>query len=746
MSRQRSQLGSRMRVGSRMRGAALGLVAAATALSYVLLSPTAGASPESDAQDAITAAWEANGGAGSRLGTQQGAVYSVGGGFAADYTGGKIFFTPDTGARAMYGPILDKYETAGGPDGSDLGFPDSNQTTGLAGPDSQFIEFGAVGHPLIFFTPEHGAFVVRGPINAAWDTLHSSAGPLGPPAGDETFAGDVVSQKFAAGELSWNRKTNSYATVPAELADQLADLHFEVNPTGAINAAWRATGGATGPLGARQGDQQAIGDDGQVQDFAGGKVFFTPATGANAVEGPILEKYESLGGPLGSDLGFPTANPTDAGLGPDSQLSAFGAADQPKIFWSSEHGAFVVRGAMMAAWEKLGGAGGDLGAPLGDQSVDGDLVQQKFADGTISWNQAENRFTTEPAHLASTLSGLQVPGLGAASAPTTGAGAAGSWHWWWLPVSIGVLLLAGLLAWAARGWRRGRGGLGTQPPARETSRPVVAGRAPAAQWAPEAGEDAPPFGESFFDLGDPVPSIPSAPEFAEPTRPEFGEPDQPSRVAWAYRAGTAELHDEEEPVTTGFDADDLRGYGHPDHGYDHQDGYEDHQDHEDHLDHGDDHGDYEFGGYPAGSGEYSDQDSDNADTGPIHLGTASRAETTANRGRHAADEVHDEVQHGGYWAQPEEAVHEVTAEVSYAEGSYEGVSYAEPEADLSAGHPAMHLPLTDPYQAPAGYPIKANTVSGLYYTPDNALYHDTLAEIWFATEAMAQANGFVRAE
>ncbi|HTM85108.1 MAG TPA: hypothetical protein VL179_09445, partial [Mycobacterium sp.] len=57
-----------------------------------------------------------------------------------------------------------------------------------------------------------------------------------------------------------------------------------------------------------------------------------------------------------------------------------------------------------------------------------------------------------------------------------------------------------------------------------------------------------------------------------------------------------------------------------------------------------------------------------------------------------------------------------------------------------------HLPLSDPYLAPEGYPIKANTVSGLYYTPDNALYHDTLAEVWFATEPIAQANGFIKAE
>ncbi|OOK82473.1 lgfP family protein [Mycobacterium kansasii] len=52
----------------------------------------------------------------------------------------------------------------------------------------------------------------------------------------------------------------------------------------------------------------------------------------------------------------------------------------------------------------------------------------------------------------------------------------------------------------------------------------------------------------------------------------------------------------------------------------------------------------------------------------------------------------------------------------------------------------------DPYQAPEGYPIKASARFGLYYTPSSALYYDTLAEIWFASEEAAQANGFIKAD
>src|SRR5262249_17537677 len=60
--------------------------------------------------------------------------------------------------------------------------------------------------------------------------------------------------------------------------------------------------------------------------------------------------------------------------------------------------------------------------------------------------------------------------------------------------------------------------------------------------------------------------------------------------------------------------------------------------------------------------------------------------------------------------------------------------------------PTIHLPLDDPYQPPDGYPIKASARFGLYYTPGSELYHDTLAEIWLASEEVARVNGFIKAD
>jgi uncharacterized protein with LGFP repeats len=446
-----------------------------------------------------------------------------------------MFFTPATGARAIFGPILDKYESLGGPADSDLGFPAINEVPGLAGPDSRVSTFSASDKPVIFWTPDHGAFVVRGAMNAAWDKLGSSGGALGVPVADQTDDGEVTSQAFSGGKVSWNRLTKTFSTTPPELAAQLTDVQVLIDPTSAINSAWRGTGGAGGPLGAKEGGQYTIGTDSFAQNFAHGKIFFNPATGANAVESDILAKYESLGGPVGSDLGFPTANEADGGV-KNSRVGTFNAADKPVIFWTRGHGAFVVRGAMKAAWDKLGGAKGKLGAPVGDQALDRDVVTQEFSGGKVSWDRTKNAFTTEPPNLASLLSGVQVPGQNQLSRPASSGAKASSRHWWWLLIAVPVLLLlatVALLALRRPGRRRAAEG---EPTAVET--------APAAEGdvAPAAGYDAEPEGGGHWaedSSGDEV-TAQLAQQYRDPqgVRPT---PGAPGESGWLREPGATGL-------------------------------------------------------------------------------------------------------------------------------------------------------------------------------------------------------------
>ncbi|MEE6176311.1 LGFP repeat-containing protein [Mycobacterium sp. 050134] len=740
----------------RLVGSALvGLVT--TALAAGLLAPVALASPIGDAEAAIMAAWEKAGGDTSPLGARKGDVYPVADGFALDFDGGKMFYTTDTGAKFVFGPILDKYESLGGPAGSDLGFPTINEVPGLAGPDSRVATFSASDKPVIFWTSDHGAFVVRGAMNAAWDKLGSSGGVLGAPVGDETYGGEVTSQKFSGGQVSWNRQTKQFTTEPASLGDQLKGLQVPIDPTAAINMAWRAAGGTTGPLGAKQGGHYPIGGDGIAQNFAGGKVFFSPATGANAVESDILAKYESLGGPVGSDLGFPVGNESDGGIGPASRVCTFSAADKPVIFWTSDHGAFVVRGAMKVAWDKLRGAAGKLGAPVGDQSLDGDVISQQFAGGKISWNRSKNTFSTDPANLAPLLTGLQVPGQnqpsGAAAPPAHAKKF--TWHWWWLLAAVPVLVLIVLSGLVAFGWRRRRAAQGVAP---YEQRPEDVGydTAPDQHWG---YEDADVSGEHY----PPVDVHPA--EMHEPAGPA-------SRVSWrrggavavagavpdaagydrfgdGFGAGAEEPDTDSIPIVS--DADLAQAY--PEAGYLQVDD-------RDHVE-----ADTAEGGYPpavyagvaletapddhaagvdeAGDWVYPDAAGIHADAEVVTPEAAAPEAAASVAGMFGDVTPEDAINlSAGAGGEPTTGRH-----AAIEPDDADGVAAWPVGANLApAGRPAIHLPLDDPYQPPDGYPIKANASVGLYYTPGSALYHDTLAEIWLANEDVARANGFIKAD
>ncbi|OBA94299.1 hypothetical protein A5662_19565 [Mycobacteriaceae bacterium 1482268.1] len=634
----------------------IGRIAAAalTATVGLVMAPVASASPESDAADAINQAYDAGGGPTGSLGPSDGGVYPIGGGFGQNYAGGKIFFTPDTGAHIMGGAILEKYESLGGPADSDLGFPTIDEGPGKISPDSRNTTFSAQDKPVIFWTPDTGAHVVRGALNAAWDKLGGSAGAMGVPTEDEVYRGDIVSQKFTGGELSWNRSSKEFTTIPPDLAGQLAGLSVPDDATSAINAARRAAGGPLGPLGAKQGPQYAIGQDGAGQDFAGGKIFYSPETGANVVSGQVLKKYESVGGPQG-DLGLPTSNEADGGLKTGSRVSAFSAKDKPVIFWTPDYGAFIVRGAMNAAWDKLGGATGPLGPPVADQTVDGNVVSQRFTGGEISWDKRAGKFSTQPANLAGGLAGLSVPGYEPPTASNTAAANSKKrdWFtpsWWWLLAGIPLLVLVALILVATL--RRRHGG------------------------------DIEPHDDDFdFDRAHDA-------EF-EDAEAGLADSGEHSRVQLAENYGRSS-----DSASYG-----LGGLAH-----------------DPFQESGDDVEDVE---------EFSElePEPDDADTAPTPI----QSDSDAPSGRHAAI-VLDEP--------PVEEPEPVTAPVTDVDGDGD-----EPEAQT-----AIHLPLDDPYLAPTGYPIKADTKSGLYWGPESDLYDHVPAEVYFVNEELARANGFVKAE
>ncbi|BBY29471.1 hypothetical protein GCM10023114_01410 [Mycolicibacterium sediminis] len=655
--------------------AAVFIAAAVVALAPMV--PLASAAPDGDADVAMTQAWEAGGGATGPLGPKDGGVYPVGAGFGQNFAGGRIFFTPDTGARIMQGAILDKYLALGGPGDGDLGFPNIDEGPGRA-PGSRNTTFSAADKPVIFWTPDTGAHVVRGAINAAWDRLGGSAAVLGVPTEDEVYRGDVVSQTFTGGELSWNRVTKAFTSTPPELAGQLDGLEIPGDATSAIAAARRAAGGPLGPLGAAQGPPTSVGDDGLEQTFAGGKIFYSPGTGAAVITGQVLAKYESVGGP-GGDLGFPTADEADGGLAPASRFATFAAEDEPVIFWTPDFGAMIVRGPMNAAWTKLGGAEGDLGAPTADQTDDGDVVTQTFANGAISWNRASGEFTTEPPALASQLSGLDVPGQNAPQAPQTSAGTDSAddqkWYrqWWWLLAVVPVLVLVGAVVAAVVLNRRRRDD-----------------REPLNTFDDYDEYDDDDEDDGEFDSG-PVPVG---------DQPRVNQPPYVPLSAWA-------MPNEEERPAGPVDAPDA-------------------------------------GRVPDAFAD----DQDAIDTTPTRVVTADEL-ANANAASDdsppepsglAASVIAPTPEH-----EPEPASREdPTTSEDLTGGPPSGRHAAISRDATSPSQTSLLLAMNNPFDAPDGYPIKADTRTGLYFLPESPEYDRVRAEIWFASEEFALTNGFTR--
>ena len=206
------------------RGASLAVGGMFVVASTLLAgAPLASATPSSDAVNAINDHYTEFGGASSPLGAPTGEAVDITGGVERDYANGAIFYSKDSGAKAMYGEIFKKYQALGGPGGV-LGFPtnDESDTGDGVGRFNDFTETdGTPG--AIYWGPSTGAWLIKGKVLDAWRGAGGIKSAFGYPTADTTDNDNTLTSTFVGPDgtqIQWS-KAAGLVTIPAALAAKI---------------------------------------------------------------------------------------------------------------------------------------------------------------------------------------------------------------------------------------------------------------------------------------------------------------------------------------------------------------------------------------------------------------------------------------------------------------------------------------------------------------------------------------------
>ncbi|WP_159600303.1 hypothetical protein [Agromyces humi] len=289
--------------------------------------------------NAIGLLWNQMGGLSGSFGQPTGPEFGVAGGAQQEFVGGTIYWSPATSTMAMSnGPARSGYVAAGGPAGP-WGFPTSNGICAGAGCYQNF-QKGRV-----FVTSANApAYFISSKLVQILDAAGGPTGTLGFPISNETAVagnGGGTVTTFAGGTVySSPRATVTMTGTP-------------------IHTAYTSAGGPAGgwgwPVAAQAGGQP---DGGTYQQFTGGHVYYTAATGAVLVTEKFNTVYKAAGGP-GGELKYPTAGEAQiAGNGGGSVVKFQGGS-----VYSSRFGTYQVSPMIQASYDAAGGANGSWGWP-----------------------------------------------------------------------------------------------------------------------------------------------------------------------------------------------------------------------------------------------------------------------------------------------------------------------------------------------------------------------------------------------
>lgn len=174
--------------------------------------------------------------------------------------------------------------------------------------------------------------------------------------------------------VSWSDKGAAAHAFTMPDADVTLSAVYDTD----IDRKYAALGGAQSTLGAPKGVEYDIAG-GRARNYTGGRIYWSAATGAHEVHGPILTRLLTLGGP--SYVGFPTSDSTVvAGNG---RLVVF---SRGRIYWSSATGAWWSHGHILGKYLALGGPA-KFGLPINDvNAMAGGQFEHFTGSRSIFWS------------------------------------------------------------------------------------------------------------------------------------------------------------------------------------------------------------------------------------------------------------------------------------------------------------------------------------------------------------------------
>lgn len=264
-----------------------------------------------------------------------------------------------TGAQA----IFDRWTSLGAETGT-LGAAKAPASCGLRN-DGCLQEFD---HGSIAWTATTKAQPVTGDILARWAAQNFADGKMGYPIAAETcgLPQSGCYQDYEGGAIIWSPATGAQPT------------------WGPTRARWAALNFVDGPMRYPTGDVTCgLPQGGCYQDYQGGAIIWSPATGAQPTWGATRARWATLNfvnGPMGYPTSAETCGLPQGGCYQDYQAGA--------IIWSPRTGAQPTWGSIRARWGTLNFVDGPMGYPTGAETCG--LTQggcyQDYQGGAIIWS------------------------------------------------------------------------------------------------------------------------------------------------------------------------------------------------------------------------------------------------------------------------------------------------------------------------------------------------------------------------